>query len=139
MSLSLVPILSQINQSITPHPILLRSIFILFFNICLHFANGLFPFRLSHQNPIGLLPHVIHTVPFDLLILIVFGEESKLRSSCNEAAISIQSRNKMAVNEMEINSLFKIKKATISISEIKSVLIVLFRVKGLNFCHNTEK
>jgi hypothetical protein len=50
-----------------------------------------------------------------------------------EAAVSIQSQNKMAVNAMEINSLCKINKAAVSKSKIKSMLIVLFNVKGLSF------
>jgi hypothetical protein len=75
-SLPLVPILSQINHSIPPHPISLRSILILYSHLRLGLPSGLFPSGSPMRAKCPAQPILL-----DLIILILLGEPCKLRSS----------------------------------------------------------
>jgi hypothetical protein len=83
-SLSLVPILSQMNPVHTTHPISPKSILILSYHICLCLPSGLLPscFPTLTLYTFLLSPmcgtHPAHLILFDLNILIVFGIVYKL-------------------------------------------------------------
>jgi len=85
-SLPLVPILSQMKP-VHALPSYLRSILILFSNLCPGLPNGLFPSGFPtkilyafHTSPLGTTCHT-HFILLDLITLIIFSEECKLWSS----------------------------------------------------------
>jgi hypothetical protein len=74
-------------QTVSSHSISLESVKILSSHICLRIPNGLFPFGLSHRNPVRIhnltdmcyIPCLSHPPWLDPSFY--FGEEYKLRSS----------------------------------------------------------
>jgi hypothetical protein len=83
----LVPIQSQIIQSIPPHPVSLKSILISTTHLHLGLSSGLFPSGFPTNILYAFLFSPIHAtclpnvVLLELVILIVLGEEYKLWSS----------------------------------------------------------
>jgi hypothetical protein len=79
----LIHILSQMNQSIPPHPISLISILILFSHLRLGLFSFDFPTQILHKiffSPMRATC-AAHFILLDFIILIISDEEYKLRSS----------------------------------------------------------